>query len=58
MRKVWNHRYECETFGVEKVIATLYLIMFVLIVGTGIHTQLLRISPYTASSAVIETAVR
>jgi hypothetical protein len=44
-------RYEGENFAAEKAIATLYLIMFVLIVGMGVHTQLLRTAPDAASSA-------
>ena len=58
MRDVRNHQHDGETFAAEKVIATLRLIMFVLIVGMGVHTQLLRTTPDAASSAVIETALR
>jgi hypothetical protein len=58
MRDVRNHRLEGESFAAEKVMATLYLIMFVVIVGMGIHTQLLRTAPDAASFAAIETPPR
>jgi hypothetical protein len=58
MREVRNHQYENENFTAEKLVATLYLIMFVLIVGVGIHPQLLRNAPDAASSRAIETALR
>jgi len=58
MRDVRNHRFEGENFAAEKVMATLYLIMFVLIVGMGVHTQLLRITPDAASSAAIEARLK
>ena len=48
MRDVRNHQFEGEKFSAEKVMATLYLIMFVLIVGMGVHTQLLRTAPDAA----------
>jgi len=58
MRDFRNHRYEGEHFAAEKVMAALYLIMFVLIVGAGAHTQLLRTTPGAASAAAIQTAPR
>ena len=58
MRDVRNHQFEGETFSAEKVMATLYLIMFVLIVGMGVHTQLLRTAPDAASYAAIEHAMK
>ena len=58
MRDVRNHRFEGENFAAEKVMATLYLIMFVLIVGMGVHTQLLRIIPDAASSVAIEARLK
>jgi hypothetical protein len=58
MRDVRNHRFEGKNVAAEKVIATLYLIMFVLIVAMGIHTQLLRTAPDAASSAAVEATLR
>jgi hypothetical protein len=59
MRNVRNHHYEGIDFAAEKMIATLYLIMYVLIVanGMGVHTQSLRIAPDPATSP-IETRLR
>jgi hypothetical protein len=39
------NRYEGSTFAAEKVLATIYAIMFVAIVGMGVHNQLDRIKP-------------
>jgi hypothetical protein len=54
MRDVTSRRYEGENFAAEKVMATLYLIMFVLIVGMGDQTQFLKTTPDAASYAAIE----
>ena len=57
MRDLRNHQYEGENFGAEKVMATLYAIMFVLIVASGLHTQLKTTSD-APSPAAIEAALR
>ena len=38
-------RYEGSTFTIEKVVAIIYAIMFVVIVGMGVQMQLTRIMP-------------
>jgi hypothetical protein len=38
-------RYEGSSFAAEKVVATIYAIMFVAILGMGVHNQLDRIKP-------------
>ena len=39
------NRYEGSTFATEKVVATFYAIMFLAILGMGVHHQLDRIKP-------------
>lgn len=51
-----KRRSQEENFYIEKVIATLYVVMFVLIVGMGVHTQLSRIIPATAFLATTDIA--
>ena len=38
-------RYEGSTFANEKVVATIYAVMFVAILGLGVHKQMDRINP-------------
>ena len=52
-----SKRYEGQNFAAEKVVATLYLILFVVIVGVGAHAQLERLTG-TKSFAAAETSVR
>ena len=58
MRDLRNHQHEGENFGAEKVVATLHAIMFVLIVGSGLHTQLLKTTSDAPSPAGIEAVLR
>jgi hypothetical protein len=53
-----SKRYEGQNFAAEKVVATLYLILFVVIVGVGAHAQLERLTVGTKSFAAAETSVR
>ena len=58
MRDQTKRRYEGENFTTEKIVATVYLALFVLIIGMGVSTQLTRLPTEAKSPTPVEVSLR